>query len=202
MQERNGTALRVPSPSGLIILGLVAAALAGVIRLELRDGPSNEAPVPAAPVRQEPSLPPASAAHERSKHQDDANVATILARPLFSATRRPPAPAPASEHTAPELGRLSGVILSPAGKRAIFAGTGGGKPVVVEEGARIGEYVVTSIGFDAVTITGPGGQRTLNPAFDPNPPKPVTLARPAPVPAPLVPKLLPGKLYEPSVSVR
>jgi hypothetical protein len=200
MQERKGTTLRVLLPSGLLILGVVAAALAGVIRLELREGLFDEAPVPAAPVKQEPSPPPASASHERSKDQDDGHVATILARPLFSPTRRPPAPPPAPEHV-PELARLSGVILSPAGKRAIFAGRGGGKPVVVEEGARIGEYVVRSIDVDAVTMTGPGGERTLNPVFDPNPPKPVIIAPRTPLPAP-VPKLLPGKLYEPSVSPR
>jgi hypothetical protein len=169
----------------LLALSLVAIALVGIIGLELREGSRLQTAALAQPGSQLLS-PSASASHERSEHQyHDEEVARILARPLFSPTRRPSAPAPVSKDAAPGLARLSGVILGPAGKSAIFAGNGGGKPVVVGEGAQIGNYVVTSIDIGTVTVTGPVGKRILHPAFDPNPPKPVIAA--APMPSAIVP---------------
>src|SRR5919202_1181988 len=70
-------------------------------------------------------------------------VATELARPLFSPKRRPGSIA--ANDTAKDLTRLTGVLVSPAGKNAIFAGSAGGKPIVIGEGERIGGYVISSI---------------------------------------------------------
>ena len=65
-----------------------------------------------------------------------------------------------------ELARLTGVLVSRSEKRAIFASEGG-KPIVAEEGTRIGAYVMQTIEPGQVTVIGPEGQRTLQPAYDP-----------------------------------
>jgi hypothetical protein len=173
-----GLPFRGLPPTGLLTLSMVSAVLAGLLILELRDGPPHEPPVPTPPQQKTSLFVPSSRGPLRN--QDDQYVATILARPLFSPNRRPPAAAPpGNHHASPELGRLTGVVVSPAGKSAIFAGTGGPEPIVLGEGAHIGEYVVRSIGTGTVVVTGPGGQRLLHPAFDPNPPP-----RPAPAAPP------------------
>ena len=178
---RMGLPFRVMRPPGLLALSVVAAALAGIIGLELREGTLDEALVPAAPTSQQAERPPVSG--EVPGNQAAQHVAIILARPLFNPSRRPDAVAAAG------LGRLTGVTMSPAGKNAVFAGPAGGKPVVVGEGAYIGEDVVNSIDADAVTVIGPEGQRVLHPAFDPSPPSPPKQAVPAPItpPTPLPP---------------
>jgi len=52
---RMGLPFRVMRPPGLMALSVVAAALAGITGLELRDGAQQEVPVPATPSRR---LPP------------------------------------------------------------------------------------------------------------------------------------------------
>lgn len=91
-------------------------------------------------------------------------VETILARPLFSRDRRP-ADAPAASAAAPDLPRLTGVAVSPAGRQAIFAAAAGGKPLVASVGDHVAGYVVQAIEPGAVTILGPGGPRLLQPGF-------------------------------------
>ncbi len=77
--------------------------------------------------------------------------------------------APAAAGPAPAaapLPRMTGVIVTPAGRRAIFV-NGAGKPTVVTEGERIGVYAVQSIEVGRVMLAGPDGQRVVAPAFDP-----------------------------------
>jgi hypothetical protein len=62
--------------------------------------------------------------------------------------------------------RLAGVIFMPTGASAIFA-PDEGKPAVVADGGRIGDYVVKSITPDHVVLTGPGGERAVRVTFDP-----------------------------------
>ncbi len=79
--------------------------------------------------------------------------------------------APAAAGPAPAaapLPRMTGVIVTPAGRRAIFV-NGAGKPTVVTEGERIGVYAVQSIEVGRVMLAGPDGQRVVAPAFDPKP---------------------------------
>ena len=90
---------------------------------------------------------------------------TILARPLFSPSRRPPsskAPIPAA--TEEELPRLSGVLVSASGGLAIFAGPDD-KPAILHVGDRLGSFVVRAISDGAVTLDGPSGRQLLHPAF-------------------------------------
>ena len=137
----------------------------------------------ASPMRQQP--PPAQAnSADRSNNPSQGWVSTILDRPLFSPTRRPAPGAAASTIAGVGPPRLSGVLISGLQTRAIFAGPAGEKGVVAGEGARVGAYVVQSIGIGVVTLVGPEGTLVVRPTFDaaarsvtepPAPPPKITL---------------------------
>jgi hypothetical protein len=173
-------------PPDLLTFGIMAVMLSGIIGLEVREA-LNEAPAPAAPTRQQSEEPPAPGLGSVPSDQTARNLTAILERPLFSPSRRPDETA---ANKVADMGRLTGVLVSPAGKVTIFAGSAGGKPVVVREGGHIGEYVISSIDVGAVTLAGPAGQRILHPTFDPSPPppKPVVPAKPG-IPTALIEQL-------------
>ncbi len=93
-------------------------------------------------------------------------LTAILARPLFSPTRRPAQEAasragPAKLEAAP---RLAGVMVSAAGRQAIFEVLAG-KPVIARVGDKVGPYLVRAIDAGRVTVAGPEGVVVLHPAF-------------------------------------
>lgn len=135
-------------------------------------------PTPAGSVHQQAAISPAADATAFRGDETSKYVATILARPLFAPSRRPGATGAVGAVAG--LGRLSGVMVGPGGRHAIFVMAGGSKPIVVGEGAHIAGYVVQSIDDGAVTILGPDGHRTLRPTFDPG--TPAKPAAPAPRP--------------------
>lgn len=157
------------------LLGL-AVVLAGTIALELKGVvaddnamiPTNSR-LPAA--RAEPAAASAvtPAPIERGVDGRQAMVDGALARPLFAATRRPAATAliaaPAAAAPA-NLPRLAGVLVNGGSRRAIFAGAGGGKPIVAQEGSQVGAYTVQAIEAGQVTLIGPGGVQVVRPSFD------------------------------------
>ncbi len=106
--------------------------------------------------------------------------ADILARPLIYPGRRAPSPAPAitADRTASSdpPPRLTGVIVGPAGRHALFA-TGSARPVTVDEGGRVGPYTIRAIRSNEVVVDGPGGVQSLHPTYQDVPP-------PASAPAP------------------
>jgi hypothetical protein len=113
------------------------------------------------------SVTPAVLAAAPVQNDDDAVAAwgaTALARPLFSASRRPVAEA--TTQTDFTLPRLSAIIVSGTTRRAIFA-TPGQKPVTVGEGGEIGPYQVTAIAPYSVRLQGPDGILTLRPQVSP-----------------------------------
>jgi hypothetical protein len=122
-------------------------------------------------------------------------IATILARPLFSPSRRPPHSDLGNDADAGGLSdsRLAGIVVEPGRRFAIFAPTGA-KPLVVTEGETVSGWRVESISPTEVALSGPDGTKTLQPKFDPNfspPPEPA----PAPAPAPVFnapPNVRPG----------
>lgn len=159
----------------LSIVALVAAGLAGIVGFELLPSPTEPEQVPAAvgaPVvgatEAKTLVTPAAA---------EANDETLLARPLFSQTRRPPnvaSPAAAAASADP-LPRMTGILIDGPNRRAIFAGAQGGKAITVVEGGHLGAFTVQSIEPRQVTVIGPGGPRTLRTAFDPSLPPPAAL---------------------------
>ena len=109
-------------------------------------------------------------------------VATAVGRPLFAVDRRPPAVAAAASVAAgpQNLPRLAGIVVSPRGRSAIFAGAGD-KSTVVAEGAAVGPWRVVAIHADAVDVAGPQGARTVKPAYS-------NQAAPAAAAQPIVPQ--------------
>ena len=89
-------------------------------------------------------------------------LASILAGPLFNRSRHPSAQGSEESGTPGALPRLSGTLVSPDGNAAIFAGTGGSKPIVAHEGERVADYVVQSIQTERVTVRGPDGERVVH----------------------------------------
>jgi hypothetical protein len=106
-------------------------------------------------------------------------VATTLARPLFSPTRRPPQQQDGSGNTGIADMRLTGIVTEPGERLAIFAVTGA-KPLVVQEGEEVSGWRIEGIAPDAVSLSGPGGTTTLRPKPD------ASLVRTTP-PVPAVP---------------
>jgi hypothetical protein len=92
--------------------------------------------------------------------------ASVLARPLFSISRRPPkVEASTGTAAAPDQARLAGILIGRFGKQAIFAPEGGGKPLVLGEGAAINESVIRSIQPSQVVLA---SGAVLTPSFDKN----------------------------------
>jgi hypothetical protein len=152
------------TPIPLAAAGLMAAAglLAVTLAWELGAFASEE-PIAVHHPRAVAAAPPAAL----PDHTDEW-VTTVLARPLFSPDRRPPSEAAtvaAGSQTPEGLPRLTGVIVSPSGRSAIFANEGG-KPVVVTEGGRVNAWIVRAIDIGTVRVSGPGGARDLHPSFE------------------------------------
>ena len=147
------------------LLLTAAAALAGVIMLEIAGRSGNDDAV----ISNSPRLPapaPRSAAAPAAR-QAASWAEAALARPLFSPTRRP---APRAETPVPAaqagLPRVAGILVSPGGRSVIFAAAAGGKPVVAREGGQVGAYQVQRIEAGRVTVVGPDGPRVLVASFD------------------------------------
>ena len=91
---------------------------------------------------------------------------SVLARPLFSISRRPPrVEASAGNAAAPDQARLAGILIGRFGKRAIFAPEGGGKQLVLGEGASVNESTIRSIEPNQVVLA---SGTVLIPSFDKN----------------------------------
>src|ERR1700736_2573777 len=95
-------------------------------------------------------------------------VATALARPLFSSTRRPPqdAPSGAADSDLSDA-RLTGIVTTPGRRIAIFA-VSGDKPLKVAEGDAVSGWRIESITPREVSLSGPSGTKNLQPKLDPS----------------------------------
>lgn len=148
--------MAVPALAGL------AVALTAVLASQFLGQPMQE--------QRPASLPAAMSAMPATGPMTDPSpgwVAEILARPLFTPDRRPVAVAAVvGGPPAPGLPRLAGVMVTPSGRRAIFAGANAtDKPLALAEGGRIGAFTVSRIEDGAVTVLGPDGARVVRPSF-------------------------------------
>jgi hypothetical protein len=150
-----------PPPLYLLLAG--CALFGAIIIGELAAGTPGE-PTAAGPV---PSATPPSLRPEPRVRADQL-LAIALARPLFDPQRRPPETAGATA-ASPELSdaRLTGIVIERDRSYAIFDMTGA-KPLTVGEGETVSGWRIDSIAPTAVSLTGPGGTRTLQPKPDPN----------------------------------
>lgn len=154
-----------------VLFGVLAAALAGSIAWQFVPVDERDEVQPSAPSQVLALVPGPAAPAGRPAEL----AASILARPLLSPGRRPPAAARAAT-PATELPRLTGIIISPDGSSAIFAGRP--RALVVPEGGRVGEYTVRQIAPGLVTLNGPVGLVALRPSFDAARPGRATVGQP------------------------
>jgi hypothetical protein len=149
----------------LLLVGCVLLAAIVVAELEPSSAPARVAATASPPPAPESAPLPRSEFGARF----EAQVTTVLARPLFSSTRRPPprGSGDASDDSGLADTRLAGIVIEPGRRIAIFA-PAGTKPVSVNEGQTMGRWRVESITPREVSLSGPDGIRTLQPKPDPN----------------------------------
>ncbi len=171
----------------LTALALLAFGLAGGVAYEVQSWLGEPAGQPGLATRE--GVPANAGAPVGPAVRTNAVVAhdgltawrnEILSRPLFSPGRRP---AEAAGQHISGLSRLTGIILTGTRRVAIFAGQGGGVPIIAEEGARLGPYEVQRITDTSVTVEGPEGVTVIRPVFDAAAPAPAKPKPPAPTPA-------------------
>jgi len=169
----------------LVLLLAGCALAAAIITAEMARTPNRDDPVSIA-SSSEP-VPPSTRPEPPGRYNE--LLATILARPLFSSTRRPPPRG--GDNAMGDSGladtRLTGIVVVPGHRIAIFAPLGA-KALVVSEGETVSGWRVERINPREVSLSGPSGTKTLQPKFDPNltpPPSPtVGAGNPAPAPVP------------------
>ena len=158
--------------SGCLIFGTV-------VLLELKPSATDTAAPNEIPRRTETP----SAVRRQPSTRLDELLAMALARPLFSSTRRPPQSATNDSDVSSDLAdiRLTGIVTEPDHRVAIFA-VNGAKPLRLGEGEAVRGWQVESITPREVSLSGPGGTKTLEPKLDPNlvqPAAPTVAANPA-----------------------
>ena len=158
----------------LIFGGLIVADLEAATDGEVAVSASTAPAGAALAVRRQPGT-----------HVDEL-LAMVLSRPLFSSTRRPPQSANDGPSSA-DLGdtRLTGIVTEPGRHLAIFA-VNGAKPLRLSEGEAVSGWRIESITPREVSLSGPGGTKTLEPKVDPS-----LSQGPAPAPTPINPAARP-----------
>ncbi len=163
--------------SRLAIYLLLAGCLVfgAIVFIELLPAATDEPARSELPRRLD--MPPA-VRRQQSAHLEEL-LATVLGRPLFSTSRRPPQTAANDGGGTSDLAdtRLTGIVTEPGRSIAIFA-VNGAKPLRLTEGEAVSGWRIESITPREVALSGPGGAKTLAPKIDPS------LAAPSPGPAP------------------
>jgi general secretion pathway protein N len=136
-------------------LAAVFALTAGAEICTPLAAPGLATPIRIAPAAATPAADPSAGAGAWS--------AAILQRPLFRPDRRPLAP---DAMVAAPLPRLSAIVITAAGRTAIFTGDDG-SAVAVAVGGMIDGQRIETIDPGGVKITGPAGSQTLRPQFAP-----------------------------------
>jgi len=146
-----------------------------IVFLELLPAATDEQGRSELPRR--PDMPPAPRRQQSARLEE--LLATVLGRPLFSSSRRPPQTAADNSGGTSDLAdtRLTGIVTEPGRSIAIFA-VNGAKPLKLTEGEAVSGWRIESITPREVALSGPGGAKTLAPKIDPN------LAATPPGPAP------------------
>jgi hypothetical protein len=138
---------------------LLCAGLAGAIYLEAQQA------MEAAPAADAQEAAPPS---ERARQKDPTfampplnSFAEVVARPLFSPTRRPPA---ASTGARPANFTLVGIVISPQERHALLAHGLPSKVDRVTEGQSLDGWTVKSIGDNGITLVQGENEIELKPS--------------------------------------
>jgi hypothetical protein len=165
----------------LVIYLLLAGCLifGALVLTELQPDATDKA----APTQVSGRPNAAAATRRQPGTRIDELLATALARPLFSSTRRPPQSGASDQVVSSDLAdtRLTGIVTEPGHHVAIFA-VNGAKPLKLSEGEAVSGWKIESITPREVSLSGPGGTKTLEPKLDPNlvqTPGPTPAANPA-----------------------
>ena len=154
-------------PAARLLVGL-AATLAVLLALEWAL-PGRAAPEGVVPLAR---LRPAAQAAALPARQAVVWAGAVLARPVFSISRRPPrVTVKGPAEVAAGQARLSGIMITRSGRRAIFAPEGGGHALVLPEGASVNQSTIRSILPDRVVLA---GGAVLRPSYDRNRPTATT----------------------------
>src|SRR3954464_148750 len=111
----------------LLFLLMISVGLSGVIFFELQSGSAPSEAIPARRATTDQGQPAVQGNQRHPDPQQTAkDVATSLARPLFSPTRRPRETAKSAGATDPELSdvRLAGIVIQPDRRVSNFWGAG------------------------------------------------------------------------------
>jgi hypothetical protein len=136
--------------SGRVLPLALTLVCMSALAYEWRPAGATTAAPAGTPVQPRTGLPAASSGRRHA----DAQMTAILERPLFAATRRAPSAAPGSTPGQAEQRppRLTGIILSPGTRRAIFMGRND-HPITVGQNEMVEDWRVTRIGADTVMVT-------------------------------------------------
>jgi len=145
----------------ILALLALAASLAALVAREVTTETSTPDPAPqvtAAPASGRVAGPSGPSADQ---------VASLLARPLFSPGRRPDAEARAPDVAAraTPLPRLAGIMVTDGTRQAIFAPDAAGKAIVVGEGDTIGGFRVQAIHAGEVTLQDGATLHSVQPRY-------------------------------------
>lgn len=165
----------------LVFYLLIAGCLAFGAIVFIEVGPAGTDAGVTGEVAGRPTATPAIRRQQNPRL--DELLATVLARPLFSSTRRPPQTASTEAATDSDLAgtRLTGIVTEPGRRIAVFA-VNGAKPLRLGEGEDVSGWRIESITPREVSLSGPSGSKTLQPKFDPS------LAPPPEKPPPVNPR--------------
>ena len=145
----------------ILMLACLAIALGGIIAIEAEPHKGwGTVPLPAGSVRLGPIV-----RQTGDMRQAQTWVDAILARPLFMPSRRPPAAAAGPGNSGPGFPRLTGIIIMPQQREAIFAVPGKSQPIVVTAGSRLNGVLIKSIEAGAVVVVDAAGTRMIRPSF-------------------------------------
>lgn len=161
--KRDFAPYALPGVAGLLAIILATEFFVGA------PGTANNTPSPPLPATAQAEN------DEVSQWSTDA-----LARPLFSATRRPDA---ASGGDNSGLPRLSAIIIIGKNSVAVFSADGQ-KPQPVAVGGEIDGNKMLRIDSDQVELLGPSGPLILHPQFPPSAGTAAGSAPPPPAPSP------------------
>lgn len=100
---------------------------------------------------------------EAAAARADRIAAEILKRPLFTPGRQPPEEKVVKAEPPQLQGRLSGVMLRPDLREALFTRPGG-KPIAVKEGQVIDGWTMSRIESDQVVLTSEFGEKIVKPS--------------------------------------
>jgi hypothetical protein len=149
-------------------LGLMTG-LALLIGWELANPPPDD-PAP-APRHVADARPAAATGEPDNDAMLSAWSATTLERPLFREDRRPQQVA-ADPGLVQGRPRLTGIIVGPFGRHALFTLGEGTKPVVVREGDRVGTLLIRSIQPGRAVVENGGKEDSLLLSFREAPARP------------------------------